>query len=117
MGEKYFSEVDGYKECFIEVSDNWTMREVRELTDGNEEVYFDYFRKKVDTMLLKDADGKELTNPREVTVEILENCNVSLVGFFGSILSLHIRRLKSLGGMNVRASSLTTDLQTQTKKT
>ncbi len=116
MGEKYFSELVGYTDCFIEVSDNWTMKEVRELTDGDEKVYFEYFHKKVDAMFLKDADGKEFTNPREITTEDLENFNVSLVGFFGGILSLHIRRRKSLGNMNVRASSLTDASETQLKK-
>jgi hypothetical protein len=116
MGEKYFSEMDDYKDCFIEVSDNWTMKEVRELTDGDEKVYFDFFHKKVDSMLLRDVDGVEITNPREVTDALLENCNVTLIGFFGGILSLHIRRRKSLGNLNVRASSLGVDSITQTKK-
>ena len=115
MGEKYFSELEEYKDCFVEVTDNWTMKEVRELTDGDEVVYFYYFHRKVDSMLIRDADGRELTNPREITKEDLENCNVALVGFFGGILSLHIRRRKSLGNLNVRASSLTTGSQTQAK--
>jgi hypothetical protein len=116
LGEKYFSEMEEYKDCFIEVSDKWTMKEVRELTDGDEKVYFDYFHKKVDTMFLRDEDGKEFTNPHDITTEDLENFNVSLVGFFGSILSLHIRRRKSLGGLNVRALSLTDVSETQAKK-
>lgn len=116
MSEKYFSETEGYTDCYIEVSDNWTMREVREMTEGDEKVYYDFFARKVDSMLLRDADGKEFTNPRELTEENLLNMNVALVGFFGSILSLHIRRRKNLGGMNVRPLSLGTDSTTQANK-
>lgn len=116
MGEKYYSELEGYTDCFIEVSDSWTMREVRELTDGGEEEYFNFFNSKVTSMFLLDEDRKEFTNPREITKEDLDNFNVSLVGFFGSILSFHVRRRKTLGGVNVRPLSLGQDLTQQAKK-
>ena len=116
MGEKYFSGLEGYEDCFIEVSDNWTMREVRDLTDGGEVEYFDFFHKKVDSMLLKDSTGKEFTNPREITVEDMDDFNVALVGFFGGILSNHVRRRKSLGNLNVLPSSLGKESTTQAKK-
>lgn len=116
MGEKYFSGLAGFEECFIEVSDSWTMREVRDLTDGGEIEYFDFFHKKVDSMFLKDSNGKEFTNPREIKVEDMDDFDVALVGFFGGILSNHVRRRKSLGNLNVLPSSLGTGSTTQAKK-
>lgn len=116
MSEKYYSELEGYTDCFIEVSDSWTMKEVRELTDGGEDEYFNFFHQKVTSMFLLDEDRKEFTNPREITKEDLDNFNVALIGFFGSILSFHVRRRKTLGGVNVRASLLGQDSTLQAKK-
>lgn len=116
MSEKYFSETEGFTDNFIEVSDSWTMKEVRELTDGDENEYFRFFRSKVTSMLLRDETGKEFTNPKEITKEDLDEFNISLIGFFGSSLSLHVRRRKALGGANVRTSSLGTDTAQQAKK-
>lgn len=115
MGEKYFSGVEGFEDCFIEVSDHWTMREVRDLTDGAEKEYFDFFHAKVDSMFLRDTTGKEFTNPRDIKPEDMDDFDVALVGFFGGILSMHVRRRKSLGNMSVLPSSLGKDSKTQTK--
>lgn len=111
MGEKYFSEMEGYEDCFIEVTDRWTVKEMRALAESEEKEYFDLFGRKVESMLLKDADGKEFTNPREITPTDLENFDVALGGFMGSILPIHVRKRRNLGGMNVRPSSTSKDGQ------
>ena len=116
MSEKYFSEIEGYESCFVEVSDNWTLKEVREFTDNDEDVYFDYFVKKVESMFLRDVNGVEYTNPRDFVPENLDNFDIALVGFVGGILPLHIRRRKSLGNLNVRPSSLSSESKTKQKK-
>lgn len=115
MGEKYFSGVAGFEDCFIEVSNSWTMRQVRDLTDSQEAEYFDFFHKKVESMFLRDSTGKEFTNPREIKAEDMDDFDIALIGFFGGILSLHVRKRKSLGNMNVLPSSLIAGSQTQTK--
>lgn len=115
MGEKYFSGVAGFEDCFIEVSDSWTMKEVRELTDSGEEQYFDFFRKKVESMFLRDSAGREFTNPREIKATDMDDFDIALIGFFGGILSLHVRKRKSLGNLNVLQSSLMQGSSTQTK--
>lgn len=115
MGEKYFSGVAGFEDCFIEVSDKWTMREVRDLTDSDEIAYFDFFHKKVESMFLKDSNGKEFTNPREIQATDMDDFDIALIGFFGGILSLHVRKRKSLGNLNVLQSSLMQGSSTQTK--
>lgn len=102
MGEKYFSDLEGYEDLFIEVTDKWTVKEMRALADSNEEEYFELFHKKVDAMFLKDADGKEFTNPREIKPEDMENFDVAVGGFIGSILVIHVRKRRNLGGMSVR---------------
>jgi len=102
MGEKYFSEMTGYEDNFIEVTDKWTVKEMRQLADSPEDEYLEIFRTKVDAMFLKDAEGKEFTNPRTLAKEDLEGFDVALGGFIGSILPIHVRKRRNLGGMNVR---------------
>ncbi len=116
MGEKYFSDIEGYKDLFIEVSDAWLMKEVKEMADADEVTYFEYFNKKVDAMYLRDSEGVEFTNPKTFSVADVDNFDVSLAGFIGSILSTHIRRRKSLGGLSVRTLPVGSVGVEQTKK-
>lgn len=102
MGEKYFCEMEGYTDCFVEVTDKWTMKELREMVDGDEKTYFSYINSKVEAMLLRDTTGKEFTNPKEFTADDVGEFDVFVAGFIGSVLPLHVRKRKSLGGMSVR---------------
>lgn len=102
MSEKYFSQLEGYTDCFIEVSDKWTMKEVRKMTDADGEEYFEMFNGKVDAMLLRDVEGKEFTNPKTFKPEDLDEFDISMVGFVGSILSTHVAKRKRLGGLSVK---------------
>lgn len=115
MSEKYFSEEVGYKDCFIEVTDNWTMKEVRAMGEADENEYFDIFNRKVESMYLKDSTGREFTNPKVFRPEDVEDFDIAMAGFIGSILPIHCRRRKGLGGMNVRASSSGSDTAKTTK--
>jgi hypothetical protein len=107
--EKYFSQIEGYEDCFVEVSDKWNVKEMRELADSEEKQYFELFKTKVVAMFLKDENGKEFTNPREFVPEDLLNFDVSIAGFIGSILPIHVRKRRNLGGMSVRPSSTSKD--------
>lgn len=115
MGEKYFSEVPGFEKFFIEVSDAWTVKEMKALADSDEDGYFDIFHAKVESMFLADVDGKEFTNPRELSRDDVENFDVAVAGFLGSILPIHVRKRRNLGGLNVRQSSLSKDGQNSPK--
>jgi hypothetical protein len=109
MGEKYFSKMDGFEDCYIEVDDKWTVKEMRDLAKSEDEDYFRIFNKKVTAMLLRDSDGTEYTNPKTLTPENFENFDVALAGFVGSILPIHVRNRRNLGGLNVRPSSTSKD--------
>jgi hypothetical protein len=106
MGEKYFSDLEGFKECFIEVSDNWTVKEMRQLSESDtEEAYFEIFKSKVESMYLRDVSGVEFTNPKEFKGDDIEDFDVAMAGFIGGILPLHVRKRRNLGGLAVRPSS------------
>lgn len=113
--EKYFSQIEGYEDCFIEVTDKWTVKEMRDLADSEEEQYFKLFNEKVIAMYLRDADEKEFTNPKEIKPKDIENFDVSIAGFIGSILPIHVRKRRNLGGLSVRPSSTSKDGQDSPK--
>ena len=95
MSEKYYSEEEGYKDCFIEVTDAWTMKEVRAMGNAGEEEYFEIFNKKVESMFLRDSNGVEWTNPRNFKPEDVEDFDIVLAGFIGTVLPMHCRRRKT----------------------
>jgi hypothetical protein len=112
---KYYSETEGYQDCFIDVVDKWTMKELKELTASEDKEYFEIFRRKVQGLLLRDVDGNELRDVTKFDESFVENMDVAMAGFLGNVLAMHVRQRKSLGGLNVRQSSTTSEPAT-TKK-
>jgi len=112
---KYFSEIEGYEDCFVDVVDKWTMKELKALTASDDAEYFEIFRSKVNGLLLRDADGVELRDVKQFNEEFVENLDVAMAGFIGGVLPMHVRQRKSLGGLSVRQSSTTSE-QATTKK-
>lgn len=112
---KYYSEIEGYEDCFVDVVDKWTMKELKELTASEDKEYFEIFRRKVTGLLLRDADGVELRDVTQFNEEFVENMDVAMAGFIGGVLPMHVRKRKSLGGLSVRQSSTTSE-QATTKK-
>lgn len=109
---KYYLEFDDYKDCFVEVADKWTMKEVKALTSSTEENYFDIFKKKVESIFIKDVNGKELRDVNMINDDFLDNVDIAVVGFLGTVLVRHVRDRRSLGGMSVRPLSTTSESKT-----
>ena len=113
---KYYSEIEGYEDCYVDVVDKWTMKELKELTASDEQEYFNLFRRKVTGILLRDIDGNELRDITKLDDEFVENLDVVMAGFIGTVLAMHVRQRRSLGGMSVRQSSTTSELTAAKKK-
>ena len=113
---KYYSEIEGYEDCYVDVVDKWTMKELKELTASGESEYFELFRRKVSAIYLKDIDGNELRDITKLDDEFIENLDVIMAGFIGTVLAMHVRQRRSLGGMSVRQSSSTSEVAATKKK-
>lgn len=109
---KYYLDIEEYKDCFVEVVDKWTMKEVKALTSSTEENYFDIFKKKVESILIRDVDGNELRDVNMINEDFLDNVDVAISGFLGTVLVRHVRDRRSLGGMSVRPLSTTSESKT-----
>lgn len=102
---KYYMSFGDYKDCFVDVSEVWTMKELKELASSDGDKYFEMFRKKVDGILVRDVNGLEIRDVNQLTEEFMENIDVAMAGFLGTVLVNHIRERRSLGGLSVRPSS------------
>ena len=91
------------------------MKELRELTASTEEDYFSLFKRKVTSILIRDSDGNELRDVTKLDDEFIDNIDVVMAGFLGTVLAMHVRERRSLGGLSVHRSSTTLEAQT-TKK-
>lgn len=109
---KYYLEFEEYKDCFVEVTDKWTMKEVKTLTSSTEENYFDVFKKKVESIYIRDVDGNELRDVNMLNEEFLDNVDVAISGFLGMVLVRHVRDRRSLGGLSVRPLSTISESKT-----
>jgi len=109
---KYYLEFEEYKDCFVEVTDKWTMKEVKALTSSTEENYFDFFKQKVESIYIRDVDGNELRDVNMLNENFLDNVDVAVSGFLGMVLVRHVRDRRSLGGLSVRPLSTTSESKT-----
>ena len=97
--------IEGYTDNFIEVTDNWTRGEYRQLTSISDlEEYLSWFRQKVTGVKLSTAFGEYITDPTEVTLESLDDMALMLTGFVERALYQATGNLRSLGNASGRVS-------------
>ncbi len=97
--------IEGYTDNFIEVTDNWTRGEYRQLTSISDlEEYLSWFRRKVTGVKLSTAFGEYITDPTEVTLESLDDMALTLTGFVERALYQATGNLRSLGNASGRVS-------------
>lgn len=95
---RYHCKAEGFEKCWLEVKDSWTMKEVRDLVAANDdETYFKIFADKVTAMYLEDSCGEVFTDPKEFGNDQLEQFDVTVAGFLGNTLPLHVERRRQLG--------------------
>jgi hypothetical protein len=112
---KYFVDFPGYTDCYIDVEEQWTLKELNELVATDEDNYFDVLRKKTLGIFLRDVDGNELRDVKKLDKDFVENIDVILAGFLGTVLVRHVRDRRSLGGLSVLPQSSTLERPTVKK--
>lgn len=112
---RYFIDFPEYTDCFVEVAEQWTLKEVNELAASDEESYFDILRRKTLSILLRDVNGLELRDVSKLNKDFIENIDVAVAGFLGTVLVKHVRDRRSLGGSSVLPQSSTSERQTVKK--
>ena len=96
------SEIEGYEECFVEVADGWTVRELNELY--RQETWQALWLKKVVALRIDTANGEVLTEPQQV-IDRHEDLDVGIYRFVNDSLMAAVGYLATLGGAKRRVSS------------
>ncbi|MCB0041213.1 MAG: hypothetical protein KDE01_07610 [Caldilineaceae bacterium] len=106
------SEIEGYEECFVEVADGWTVRELNALADP--EAWRELWLRKVVALSVDTADGEALTEPQQV-VDRYDDLDVALARFVNTSLSAAVGYMATLGGAKRRVSSGATGSPTMSR--
>jgi hypothetical protein len=112
---KYYIDLPEYNDCFIEIKEQWTIKDVNILAASDETNYFDILREKTESILIRDVNGVELRDVKQLNTEFIENIDVAVAGFLGYVLVKHVRDRRSLGGSSVLPQSSTLERQTVKK--
>lgn len=103
MPVRVYSELDEFRHCFVEVVDNWTVRELNGLFEARDQ-WLELFRRKVTSLLMVTAEGDEVTTVDDLIVR-WDDLDVRLARFVNTSLSAAVDHLATLGGMQRRVSS------------
>ena len=112
---KFYCDIEGLEENWVEVDERWTREETRRLNSAGEEETLALFHSKVKKCSLTSEDGVTVTDPKAVTADFLDTVRVELIGFIGAVLPRAVRQLQALGNAAVRLSSDSNGRQTAPK--
>ena len=95
---------EGFEGTWVDVSERWTRREFKEMLESDGAEWLDTFHKKV-TACNIETGGEPITNPQSVTEDMLDDVDMQVLGFLGTVLLEAVAHLRSLGFMSGRVSS------------
>ena len=101
---RYECGIEGLEANWVDVSDAWTRRESREAMDADEDATLEILRHKLTGCHLETTLGP-IDDPALLTVEALDEMDVRIVRFLGTVLMQAIRHTASLGNLSGRLSS------------
>lgn len=103
MPIRVYSDAPGLTDCYVEVVDAWTVREVGALYESRE-AWLSLWRRKVLGVHLTLSDGEVLTDPA-AAIERFDDLDIRLARFVNNSLGWAVDHLATLGGTQRRISS------------
>ena len=117
MAVRFDVNIEGLGHCWVEVSESWTRREVHELNDANEEQLLAYLQRKLTACHLERPGQEPLTNPAQIDAEAIDEIDLRLIDFLGTVLVQATAHLRSLGPLAGRLLSNGSGSSTETTTT
>lgn len=96
---------EGFTDNWIELSESWTRREVKELDGSNVVEVLAILRRKATACNIILSSGEVVTEVTRLTEAELEDCDQQVWGFLLGCQFRAVAALQSLGNFNVRLSS------------
>lgn len=112
--------IPGFEQCFVEISDRWTRREMREFRSAGTEESIAILKRKITGVYLECADGFHITTPEEMTDERLDEVDSQVYLWIPGALMRGLAELENLGfraGLRQFATTGETSTQTSTSPT
>jgi hypothetical protein len=97
-------DIEGLEDNWIDISEQWTRREFREMLDANGDELLAILHAKA-TACHIEAGDTVITDVADLTEDALDDIDLRLVGFIGGILVHAGVRLRELGNVSARPSS------------
>lgn len=100
--------IEGFEQCYVEISDRWTRREIREFRTARTEDAVGILTAKIIAVYLECADGNHITEPAQMTEERLDEVDARVYLWLPGALLGGLRELESLGFLAGLQRSATT---------
>ena len=106
--------IEGFEQCYIELSDRWTRRELRDFFTTRVDDAAGLIQKKITAIYIECADGQPITTADQLTEERLEQVDVQVYNWLPGAIMTGLRELENLGfRKGLGRSSTTGDSSTQ----
>lgn len=114
MPLRYHCSLEGLEENWVDVSDVWTRKEMRDwVATQNIEEIIEFWHKKIVACHIETLGGEPITDPALITMELVDDAlDVRIVDFLSGVLSWACVHIKSLGLASGRLSSDTSEKKT-----
>lgn len=103
MTIRVYSDIPGLTDCYVEVAESWTVREVTALYESREQ-WLALWRRKTLSVYLPLPSGDTITDPEEVIARF-DDLDIRLARFVNNSLGWAVDHLATLGGTQRRISS------------
>lgn len=97
--------VAGYDEVWVEIDPRFTRRDVTTILDAEEDALLEQIRRRVTACHIPLEDGTVIDNADDLTGARLEEADLVVIGWLGSLLPTVIGTRRTLGNASVRLSS------------
>lgn len=105
MARRYYCDIDGLTDNWVDVSEVWTRREFDQVFESAyAESWQEWVGRKVVACNIRAGDGV-ITDPALLTDEVLADADLRLWGFLGGVLIRAAVDLRNLGNVSGRLLS------------
>lgn len=106
MPLRFHPEIEGLTHCWVEIEERWTRREVRELMERDDEATMvKFLRAKVTGCHLERGDGQSPVTTTDELIANLDDLDLRLIDFIGTVLIQAAAILRTLGNLSGRLGS------------
>lgn len=89
--------IEGFEHCFVELSDRWTRKELRDFYTTRVEDAAGLIQKKIVAIRIDCADGEHITSAEQLTEARLEQVDVQVYNWLPGAIMMGLRELENLG--------------------